>query len=349
MAIETGDGLSQHETYPSALSTDLIGEAVYKEAMNMKKSFRIRMEKEHACDAITLGTSGAGGEHLPGSAKIYHGDYSSAWPVHRPVGTTDFTADDTGRIAIDTTTSPNRVAVYIYGIGWVNIGLLLGSTLLVPSEIKLLERTGDPTNVANYGFIYTKDVGAVTELFYIDSAGTVKQITNAGKFNIVATDIAADLLNDTKIKLRNNQPLRTFDAAGTGTVNALKVNASDLLELMTGAVLATDTAPASNAAIANKKYVDDKFPAYTGGESVTLPNGLILKFGTTSVGANTSANVVFGVAFTTLIMILVSIENSDVVGGNSGNMNLKTKATTGFTVFNTEDVTCTAHWIAIGY
>jgi hypothetical protein len=47
-----------------------------------------------------------------------------------------------------------------------------------------LERGADPTNVANTGFTYTKDVGGITELFYIDSAGSVLQITTNGKMSV---------------------------------------------------------------------------------------------------------------------------------------------------------------------
>jgi hypothetical protein len=48
-------------------------------------------------------------------------------------------------------------------------------------QVTLKEAAGDPTNIANYGIVYTKDDGAgVTELFFIDSAGTVTQLTNGG-------------------------------------------------------------------------------------------------------------------------------------------------------------------------
>ena len=44
----------------------------------------------------------------------------------------------------------------------------------------MIEQASDPTNVANRGFVYAKDVGGITELYYIDSAGTVTQITSNG-------------------------------------------------------------------------------------------------------------------------------------------------------------------------
>jgi len=47
-------------------------------------------------------------------------------------------------------------------------------------KITFVEQASDPTSAANRGFLYTKDVSAVTELFYEDSAGTVQQLTSAG-------------------------------------------------------------------------------------------------------------------------------------------------------------------------
>lgn len=45
------------------------------------------------------------------------------------------------------------------------------------SQILFTERVGDPAPAANVGQIYTKDVAGQTELFYIDAAGNVRQLT----------------------------------------------------------------------------------------------------------------------------------------------------------------------------
>lgn len=52
-----------------------------------------------------------------------------------------------------------------------------GSVWLEDGQIRLKEISADPSNVADYGFLYTKDVGGTTELFYQDSAGNVRQLT----------------------------------------------------------------------------------------------------------------------------------------------------------------------------
>ncbi len=59
----------------------------------------------------------------------------------------------------------------------------------------------------------------------------------------------------------NNSYLQGRNAAGDANINMVKVNASNLPEILVGAVLSADTAPASDAAIANKKYVDDQIVA----------------------------------------------------------------------------------------
>lgn len=63
-------------------------------------------------------------------------------------------------LEIDTTTASPRVRVDV--------------------PLQLSERGGDPTAVADSGFVYTKDVSSVTELFFRDSAGNVVQITSGG-------------------------------------------------------------------------------------------------------------------------------------------------------------------------
>lgn len=47
--------------------------------------------------------------------------------------------------------------------------------------IKFIEQSSNPTSGSNRGFLFTKDVSGVTELYWMDSAGTVIQLTTAGK------------------------------------------------------------------------------------------------------------------------------------------------------------------------
>lgn len=56
------------------------------------------------------------------------------------------------------------------------------------TQVTLPESAGDPSNVTDTGFVYTKDDGGDTELFYEDAAGNVTQITVGGSvLNFPAT------------------------------------------------------------------------------------------------------------------------------------------------------------------
>jgi hypothetical protein len=46
--------------------------------------------------------------------------------------------------------------------------------------LKLPEQAGDPTAVSDDGYVYSKDAAGITELFYMDDAGTVTQMTSDG-------------------------------------------------------------------------------------------------------------------------------------------------------------------------
>ena len=48
------------------------------------------------------------------------------------------------------------------------------------SQVELNDRVGDPTDESGWGKLYTKTVSGVVELFYIDDAGSVTQVTNGG-------------------------------------------------------------------------------------------------------------------------------------------------------------------------
>ena len=103
----------------------------------------------------------------------------------------------------------------------------------------------DPTQVASKAHLYMKD----DELFYQDDTNTTKQLTNAGALNVTGAELLGILANNTYFT--------AVDNAGTGTVNLIKATTGDIPEILVGAVLSADTAPAVDAGIANKKYVDD--------------------------------------------------------------------------------------------
>ena len=95
-----------------------------------------------------------------------------------------------------------------------------------------------------------------------------------------------------------------------------------------------------------KAYVDGGFSPtnYTGGESVTFPNGLIMKWGVVNIPAGGST-VSFGTAFpNNCINVITSAHGADALAGSAG-----------ITAFSTSGFSANPkygqdfHWQAIGY
>jgi hypothetical protein len=115
-----------------------------------------------------------------------------------------------------------------------------------------------------------------------------------------------------------------------------------------------DTALATNLATAEsiKAYVDSApnfTPStYAGEESVTLPNGLIMKFGTIVATKNTTTDVNFAVDF---LNAAVSAQLTQEHTGDSDRFPLKIESlnTGTLTIRNTHGANVTAHWQVIGY
>ncbi|KKL24161.1 hypothetical protein LCGC14_2418070, partial [marine sediment metagenome] len=55
-------------------------------------------------------------------------------------------------------------------------------------HVCFVEQASDPGNLTDKGFLYTKEVATLTELFYEDDAGTLFQITSNGKLLVLGTN-----------------------------------------------------------------------------------------------------------------------------------------------------------------
>lgn len=116
---------------------------------------------------------------------------------------------------------------------------------------KVTLRVGSaPSNVANKGFLYLKDVGSKGELHFIDEDGNV----------IVMSSLGNNLANATFLTATNE--------AGDGSVDLIKAGRNEAddadVAIVSDAIrTATNAAPAEDTGLANKKYVDDT--PHTGG------------------------------------------------------------------------------------
>jgi len=101
-----------------------------------------------------------------------------------------------------------------------------------------------------------------------------------------------------------------------------------------------------------KAYVDNggghSPTSYAGGESTTLPNGMIFKAGQVFVTSNTAQTVTFGSAFPNGI---VSVVATPVEDSNTDRQPVKigTQSASAITIRNTNSVDLDYNWIAIGY
>ena len=91
--------------------------------------------------------------------------------------------------------------------------------------------------------------------------------------------------------------------------------------------------------------------SYTGVESITFPNGLIIKQGYINpIGVNENKLVTFAVAFPTACTNAFTCNASDVAGGSRAQvMNAHTLTAANMRVFSYGGTASKARWFAIGY
>lgn len=112
---------------------------------------------------------------------------------------------------------------------------------------------------ADEGALFTKDADGIAELHFRDESENEKQLTSAGKLNIAATDIADDLINETKILIQVNEYLKSANLAGDGEVALIASDGASAV-LASGAKLPLGATMTQDLHITNKAYVDAQKP-----------------------------------------------------------------------------------------
>ena len=192
-----------------------------------------------------------------------------------------------------------------------------------------------------------------------DSASTTvnsaSQIVVADS-GVTTAKLATDAVETAKIKDANVTKAKIEDVADykvLGNVSGASAAPQEVAILDEDDMVSdSDTALATQQSI--KAYVDSSaqtfVPAlYAGEESVTLPNRLIMKFGTKSVGSDGTAAVSFATAFPGgIAQVQLTFQTTINVGSDAG-LSASSQSVTGFTIQNGAANTETVAWMAIGY
>ena len=143
------------------------------------------------------------------------------------------------------------------------------------------------------------------------------------------------------------------DAVTTPAILDANVTFAKLTDVIDDDTMATATATNLATSESIKAYVDEGGgftpSTYIGGESVTLPNGLIMKFGTITVGSNATATVTFGNAFPNSCLVVNATFNDN--RGISGEQVHVSAHDIGASSFQLTNATQSAlvGWQAFGY
>jgi hypothetical protein len=152
----------------------------------------------------------------------------------------------------------------------------------------------------------------------------------------------------TKAKIENVANMKALGNTSGSAASPQEVAILDENDMSTD----SDTSLATQQSI--KAYVDTTAAptvgftptSYTGGESVTLPNGLIMKFGTVTVSGDTNTAVNFGAAFNATVSAQLTIEENTTT--DRFPLKVASLSTSVLTIRNSQSDSLTAHWLAFG-
>lgn len=178
-----------------------------------------------------------------------------------------------------------------------------GPILDATAALQFTERATDPTNVADNGFVYTKDVGGITELFYQDDGGQVIQLTNNGAINAATSLQAAYDAGPGIAVVAGTGPVaisNDTDAANTLNISRAPAGATagDALTISmganttgVGASIATTVGATGDALFVNNAGSGDALNIQDGGASVLQVTGAGAVNVTPTSGQNFTATV----------------------------------------------------------
>ncbi len=322
-------------------NTELISD-LPSEHRQRKTNVAAVLEKEHA----TLGDGNSGGQHLNGAAVAYQG---ATAPTKAPDGSTALSTGnaDKGRLYIDDNFDPPILCRWdgsaIEIIGTVG-GRLHASgdgeaNAYIINLFKEDAAGGRGCRLVGKG---TQSGAEVTTLGYIEFAHDGAADDQKGKVTIVVNDGDDD----------NAPSKKAVQYSSDGkVVVANSVSVLDEDDMTSDSAVQVPTQQSVKAFGTWVPAVTGAGAGYAGEQSITLPNGLIIKQGTESVAANTTDEVTYGTAFpTSFVNCFVSFYAKAVALVDAANAQPKSGSETSILeVTNGHTSTQTIAWIAIGY
>lgn len=124
------------------------------------------------------------------------------------------------------------------------------------AAVGLVEQGSDPSNVANTGFIYTKDDGGDTELYYEDDAGNVTKLTEDGT-------VASAIPSGTKMLFAQDTAPTGWTKVTTASLDESVLRLVTTTTVTTGGDDAFTTVFSSSKATESHTLTTDEIPSHT--------------------------------------------------------------------------------------
>jgi hypothetical protein len=211
------------------------------------------------------------------------------------------------------------------------------------------------TNLNNIisGSSFVAGVGGATDdtTLEVDSTGGFLQVKEIDTAQIKNDSITTSKILDSNVTKAKLEDMTNLTVLGNTSGATSAPQEVDIIDDDTMAT-ATDESLATSESI--KAYVDsvatfDPNP-YAGDESVTFPNGLIMKWGKSApIPIDSSDTINLTTAFPTAVLNIQLTKNAGQQNTGGGELTVDSIFTDSFVIRNGLDVTGPVFWFAIGY
>jgi hypothetical protein len=182
------------------------------------------------------------------------------------------------------------------------------------------------------GAIIVKDGGVSTAKIADDSVTTAK--------------IASS--NVTKSKIEDVADMKVLGNTSGSATAPQEVSVLDEDDMTSDSATALATQQSIKSYVDNSSTDGFSPTTYAGEESVTLPNGLIMKWGSLDMTGSSTSTVTFATAFSTIVNVQVSWQINNTTSDKP--VRLKGPiSNTSIEIRNLVGSTCKVYWQAIGY